>query len=402
MPTPLRRRRPWPLAIATTIAAVAAIALGGCGSGHPDRPRASGAAGDVRFVKRTDRAFDRYTDRPTAAFRRWMRGHLWRAVVYTPYFDRRTRWYPGGWVYRDLYAIGRGSALARRRPEWILRDARGRRLYIPWGCAGGTCPQYAGDVTDPAFRRSFVASVRRQVARGYRGVWLDDVNLERRVSDGDGSEVAPVDRSTGRPLSARAWRRAVARFAEEVRRALPRAEIVHNAIWFAAPRRGRDPFVRRQIAAADYVNLERGVNDAGLRGGDGRWSLRAFLRHVDRIHAEGRAVVLDGFDDSPTGREYALAAYLLVSGGRDGIGLAAMTPRTWWRGFDVALGAPFGRRTAWQGLLRRDFAGGTVLLNPPESPARTVRPPAGLVDLEGRPATEITLGAARGAVLRRR
>jgi hypothetical protein len=378
---------------AARICAIAALAAA---LFAPAAARAADPAGTVHFVKRTDTAFDRYTARPSAGFRGWMRARFWRAVVYTPYFDARTRWYPGGWVYLDLYAIHRGGALAREHPEWILRDAAGRRLSIPWGCETGRCPQYAGDVTDAGFRRHWIAMARGALRHGYRGLWIDDVNLERRVSDSAGRPAEPVDARGGRPLTVTTWQRAVTRFVEEVRTALPAAEIVHNAIWYA----GAERLVRRQVAAADLVNLERGVNDAGLTGGDGRWSLRRLLAHVDGIHAQGRGVILDGFDASPAGRELSLAAYFLVSGGGDAVGLAAATPERWWRGFEADLGEALGPRFESGGVLRRDFTGGTVLVSEPGAPARRVELPAPMVDLGGRRVTAVSVEGGRGAVLR--
>jgi hypothetical protein len=382
--------------------ALAVLAAAAAAAGPAAIARAEeGSAGAVRFVKRTDPSFDRFTASPTPQFAAWMRAKLWRSAVFTPYFDTRTAWYPQGWVYQDLYALHPGSQPVRDHPEWILRDGRGRPLYIPWGCGGGTCPQYAGDVGDPSFRQAWIAEARRAMAHGYKGMWIDDVNLEMRVGDGEGREVAPVDPRTGTTMTARAWRGYVAGFVEEIRRALPGAELVHNSIWFAvAGVRDADPDVRRQIAAADYVNLERGVNDDGLTGGTGEWSLQALLAFVDRVHAAGRAVVLDGGDDSPEGRGYSLAAYLLISTGRDGLGLGSVTPDTWWPAYDADLGAAAGPRRGWQGLLRRDFAGGVALLNEPGAPARTVALPAPMLTTDGRTVTSVRLGARRGAVLR--
>ena len=106
-------------------------------------------AGQVRYVKITSPAFDRFTDAPTAGQARLMRQRFWRIVGYAPYFDARTAWHPGALVYKDLYAIHVGSRRAARHPRWLLRDRSGRRLYIPWACNGRRCPQYAADITEP-------------------------------------------------------------------------------------------------------------------------------------------------------------------------------------------------------------------------------------------------------------
>jgi hypothetical protein len=361
----------------------------------------AGEAGRVKFVKRTDSSFDRFTSAPTAAFTAWMNQNFWRAEVFSPYFDDKTAWYPHGWAYRDLYALYNGSSFASTHPEWILRDAAGNPLYIPYGCSGGTCPQYAADIGSPSFRQAWIANAKAEVAKGYAGLWIDDVNLEMRVGDGTEHEVAPIDPRTGLALTSQMWREYVATFVEEIRRALPGVELVHNSIWFAGgAERDSNQFVKREIAAADYINLERGVNDPGLTGGSGQWSLQALLSFIDRVHAAGKGVIVDGGDGSAAGREYSLASYFLISSGNDGVGLGSMTPENWWPAFNIDLGAAEAERTSWQGLLRRDFANGLVLVNEPQAPTRTVALPRPMLATTGTVVSSVTLAAGQGAVLR--
>jgi hypothetical protein len=196
------------------------------------------------------------------------------------------------------------------------------------------------------------------------------------------------------------WRNAVASFVTAIRRALPRAEIVHNAIWFAGgDRRQDDPAVRREIRAADVINLERGVNDPGLTG-EGPWSVDALLRYVDAVHALGRSVVFEGVDPSADGREYNLAAELLATNGRDAVGIYDTTPDDFWAPYGFDLGPAQGGRELRDGVLVRRFARGLVLLNPPGAPTRTVGLDGEHLDIRGRPVDEVRLGAGRGAVLR--
>jgi hypothetical protein len=296
-------------------------------------------------------------------------------------------------VYQDLYAIYRGSALATRHPSWILRDDAGRPLYIPFDCSGGSCTQYAGDVGNKAFRSHWIRRARSVLRRGYRGIFVDDVNMLLRVSDGSGREVVPVDPRTGTPMSLGDWRRYVARFTREIRAAFPHAELVHNVLWFAGD---GDPAIRAELAAADFVNIEGGVDDPGIHGGGGEYGFETLLAYIDRRHVQGKAVVLGA------GGEYALASYLLVTWGRDALSSDFRSrPGNWWQGWRVALGAPRGPRHPWRGLLRRDFRHGLVLVNPPDAPQRTVDLKRGYVDLSGRRRTSVVLSAASGLVLRR-
>lgn len=378
-----------------------------------DAAAAATGAGKVILVKKTSPAFDRYTDRADAAIQKWMRDHFWRMLVYSPYFDQKTSWYPNAWIYLDAYAIyttgsGQGN-IADAHPDWILRDARKSKLYIPWECNPKlhTCPQYAADFSSPGFRQWWVDQARAYLARGrYKGLWIDDVNFDWRVSDGDGAPADPIDPNTGRPMTITNWRRYFAGFLEKVRRELPDIEIVTNSIWYAGgASRDPDPCVQRQIAASDVINIEHGVNDRGLTGGDGPWSLNALLDYIDRVNRGGKRVVIDGIgggDPNDGGAvEYAIACYFLVSNGANAVGDSGMvlTPEKWWPVLDVNLGDPLGCRFTWKGLLRRDFTRGVVLVNPPGAPAVTVPSPGPYSRIGGRANKLIALGAAQGMIL---
>jgi hypothetical protein len=374
------------LALLVLIAATLAPA----GTAH-----ASPSAGKVQFVKAAESGFEPYVRSPSAAEERWMRDHYWRMRTYPPYFDSRTSWYPRAWAYKDAYAIYEDEAATDDR--WILRDMSGRRLYIPWGCSGGSCPQYAADVGDPSWRRHWIDELRRTLGAGYRGVFIDDVNLGFSVSNGSGDHVAPRDPRTGREMSEAAWQRYFAEFLEQVRAELPGVEIVHNQVWFQAGGT-TNPQVRRAVAAADYLEVERGFNDRGIRGGGGPYGFQTLLRWIDHAHSTGAGVVLDVQSD--WGREYALATYFLASNGRDGLGNdAGGMPDAWWAGYDVDLGAPRGRRYTWNGVYRRDFERGMVLVNQPDAPRRKLAPGGTFKDLRARTLSSVTLGAAQGAVL---
>jgi hypothetical protein len=67
----------------------------------------------------------------------------------------------------------------------------------------------------------------------------------------------------------------------------------------------------------------------------------------------------------------------------------------------VDLGAPLGGRTVVNGIFQRDFADGRVLLNQPGTSQATVQLGGTFLRIDGSAVTSVTLGAARGAVLRR-
>src|SRR5271165_5484345 len=366
----------------------------------PASGAAADSAGTVHFVRSADTAFNQYTSDPSPEAQEWLRTHLWRMTVWSPYFDQKTAWFPDGWVYDDAYAIYTEEKLASEHPEWILRDASGNKLYIPYGCSGQSCPQYAADISDPAYRHYWIENLKAEVSHGYRGVFIDDVNMNMQVGNGSEQHVAPIDPQTGEPMSEEAWRHYMAEFMAEVRSALPGVEIVHNAIWFADEHAGTsDPDIRSEISCADIINLERGANDSGLTGGNGPWSLNALFAYVDEVHALGRGVVMDGSASEPQGLEYNLAAYFLISDGSDAVSGSGQTPQSWWSGWSTDLGEADGPRYESEGLLRRDFSGGMVLLNPPGEPTRTVTLADPMQDEEGRTVTSVTLAASSAAVL---
>src|SRR5262249_19043019 len=150
-------------------------------------------------------------------------------------------------------------------PEWVLKDANSNLLYIPFGCRDGTCPQYAADVGNADFRANWIMEAGALLAKGYIGIWVDDVNLAWRISDGNGTFVQPMNPRTGALMTLGEWQADVATFMEEIRSTFPSAEIAHNSIWYADE--FTNPEVLRDIDAADYINLERGANDQGLTSG---------------------------------------------------------------------------------------------------------------------------------------
>ncbi len=360
-------------------------------------------AGQVRFYNVADSDFDRYSKNPDVKHEEWMRKHYLRMQTYSPYFDSRLAWFPNAWAYKDAYAIKPQWPEFREHPDWVLRDAAGRMLYIPWGCADGSCPQYAGDFGNPAFRAHWIARARALIDKGYKGLWIDDVNLAWRVGNGNAKHVKPIDPRTGKTMTLEDWRRYFSEFLEEIRHALPDIEIAHNSIWYAgAP---IDPFISRQIDAADYINLERGATDKGLQGGQGRYGFESFLRFIDFVQQRGRAVIMMDYGKTVTEREYGLAAWFLISAGRDMMSSSRLqwtAPDSFWSGYQLDLGPAVGRRFKWRGLLRRDFRCGVVLLNQPEADRISVSLPDDLLTLSGTPVRFASLAASQAAIYEKR
>ncbi|HEV2772021.1 MAG TPA: Ig-like domain-containing protein, partial [Thermoleophilaceae bacterium] len=61
--------------------------------------------GKVNYMRIMNSDFESYSSSPTDEQKQWMGDRYWRALVYSPHFDKRTAWFPRGWVYHDAYAI---------------------------------------------------------------------------------------------------------------------------------------------------------------------------------------------------------------------------------------------------------------------------------------------------------
>lgn len=339
---------------------------------------------------------DRYTTNATNATKQSLQQTFERMMVYSNYFDDKLSWYPNAWAYFDLYAIYKDAD----QPQWALKDKNGKRLYINWGCGNGSCPQYAADIGNPDYRRWWIETAKK-LARTYKGLYIDDVNMTWSISDNNAVARAPMNPRTGREMTLAEWRAYMADFLEEIRAAVPGVEITHNAVWFHDGENNySDPAIKRQIRAANYYNIEHGVNDDGLTGGTGRWSLDKMLQFIDFIHEQGTNIVLDGITSGSGGRDYTLGNYLLVSNGRDILFDENINPDSRWPGYDVNLGRALGKRYRWNGLYRRDFEKGMVLVNEPGA-GTVVVSAAGYKDaLTGASAT-FTLKAKSAKILKK-
>lgn len=369
-------------------------------------PAVEANAGAVNLLVNAKTRFDPWTESPSVADQEIMTELYDWMVVYSPYFDERLQWYPNGLAYIDLYAIYKDSERddrAEKHPEWVLKDSDGKRLFIDWGCEDGTCPQWAADVGNPEFRSDFISRVDHLLARGYPGIVIDDVNLLWRISNSDGDTVTPIDPRTGDEMTLEAWRSYVVELVELVRDTFPEAKIMHNAIWYADSPAHTDELIRRQTAAADWIMLERGATDGGLEGGTDKYSLAAFMEFSDFAEAAGTGVLLlDEDANSVEEQVFNLAVYFLMSSGNDLVSTEdypEIAPGSVWDGFLIDLGEALDVRSKWEGLWRRDFTGGVVLVNEPGAPARSISLEGNYTTIEGEPITTVDLGPREAVIL---
>ena len=340
--------------------------------------------------------FDEYTASPSVGDQRWMREHYEFMTVWSPYFDSRLSWFPNAVEYSNVMALKDLD-----HPDWVLRDSSGDPLYVDFGCSGGSCPQYAADIGNQDFRDWFISGLTTLAAKGYAGFYLDDVNMSWRISDGS-QRVQPIDPRTGKTMTIEAWRRYMADFVEQIEREAP-GMIIHNPLWTADSPHFDDPEVARQLAAADWVQIEHGFNDEGLRGGTGRYAARNLFAYVDWVHSLGTKVMwLEEDGGSPAKHESNLAAYLLTYAPGDVISTEdweAIAPDTIWKGYLIELGAPLGPRTESDGVFRREFQHGTVLVNEPDNNTKTIQIPG--IHIDGTNSTQVTIPEGTGIIIQK-
>lgn len=336
----------------------------------------------------------------------WMDRHYDEMVVWDPYWESRLLHYDEVAVYRNAYAIkvsGRDTR-AVDHPEWILRSASGAPVYIPYDCDRG-CPQYAADVGNPEYRAHWIETAAELLDAGYRGLYIDDVNYRWRLSGSRGEDIVPVDPRTGEALTLADWRQYLTEFLEQIRAAFPDVPIWHNVIWYADSPTFDDPLIDRQLAAADVVQLERGMNDRGLEAGSGRYGMESFLAFVDRVHAQGTQVaMLDENAVDAGGQWYNIAGALLVNDGGDFVTTEdwdLISPTGLFPGFLTDLGDALGPRRIEDGTIRREFTGGLVVLRQPGAQRVTVELDGQWSTPQGDLVTSVALSGAEAAVLRR-
>jgi Hypothetical glycosyl hydrolase family 15 len=364
--------------------------------------------GRLNVLVHAKTAFDPWTlptDEPTWAT---LRSTYDAMIVYSPYFDQRAQLFENTFVYIDMYGLkvnNPNETIALDHPDWVLRTADGEPVYIPWGCESPNgCPQFAADVGSPEYQDDFVERVRRLVDLGYQGIHIDDVNLAWRLSDSAGNRVTPLNPRTGAELTIDEWRSDVVDLMERVRSEFPGTRIMHNSIWFADSPDFADDFVDRQIAAADVIMLERGANDAGLVRSDGQFGFGSFIKFVDRVHDLGANVLL--LDQSATtDREqvFNLVTGLLVNDGGDFVSTQAydqMAPESLWSGFRTDLGPATGSYSEQDGIWRRDFERGIVVLNEPDRETLVVDLGGEFIGPDGSLVSQVTLQAREAVVLR--
>jgi hypothetical protein len=269
---------------------------------------------------------------------------------------------------RDPSGIGDWTGYADARanhPDWFLRDVGGAAL---------TFKDYPTsrvmDVGNSAYQRAGLARATREAkVHGFDGVFLDDANASLRWVIAGGSAACVTYPTTAK------WQSAVYSFLANVGPQLRRAGLMAVAnIGGSIITPGLWQTWNGPIDGA----MEESFTDGGT-GPDstenGRWSPK--LAHALWSEANGKISLDHAVTRTRAGARYALATMLLVERG-DNLFSASIGYRhaTWWPEYATAssLGTPIGAyRVLGNGVYRRDFTKGVVLVNPSVRAASRVR-----------------------------
>lgn len=358
----------------------------------PPAAPTGGQQGRVKFFKKADGGFDPFA--ATSSGRDFANARYSGMLMYPPASDPYT-WYQGtGFFYIDSYAIYGDTNPAGATQAHALRDGTGQL------CKLGGQWMYAADVGNADFRARMVSYIvsKLQLPQ-YDGVYLDDVNLNFNITCPSGG---PIDPRTGQVMTADNWKRYMVEFLEQVRASTSKL-IIHNTVWYTHA--FDDPYRLRELNAANYVEIEFGFVDQGMTGGTGTYSWSRKAQWIDLAHSRGVRIISQDFWHFQTlstiQRKFGLANYFLFNEGDYYSTFQNALPSDWDAAYETNLGSALGSRYSWNGLWRRDFENGFVLVNPPGSPTQSVSLGGTYTEIWGGGVSSLTLGERQGAILRR-
>jgi len=250
-------------------------------------------------------------------------------------------------------------------PEWFLRDRNGSPLIFKHYPAGRVM-----DVGNRLYQDEGAARVIRLVkAGGFDGVFLDDANASLSwIIRGGSSECVKYPTNLE-------WQSAVYSFLSNVGPQLHRAGLLAVANIGGST---ITPGLWQKWNGPIDGAMEESFTDGGS-GPDslasGEWPAK--LSHALWSEENGKISLDHAVTATRAGARYALATMLLVARTENLLyASAGYSDEVWWPEYATAnsLGRPTGGyRVLRNGVYRRDFTNGVVLVNPLTRPASRIR-----------------------------
>ena len=256
---------------------------------------------------------------------------------------------------------------------WYARDADGAKISsLGFG-------NWLMDVSMPGWARDRATTCERLIAEaGYDGCMLDLLGTAPLLS-GYATGI-PIDERTDQPWRAKDWLDATSMIAGTIERRVRPAIIVGNGLG-----NGARYFDTAAPSSTLLDGVDGGMAEAWLRAPmeelDGYPSVRDWQLDVQMLSSAGRngkTVLVLTKAWAPGSREekdrwhqYALASFLLGMEGSSFFHFSyspRADPLLWHPWWDPDIGKPIGSYQVVDGVYRRRFARGLVLVNPTDGP----------------------------------
>ncbi|MGA7740784.1 MAG: putative glycoside hydrolase [Polyangia bacterium] len=280
--------------------------------------------------------------------------------------------------------------------SWFWHNASGGRV------ASTSDGKLLMNVSDPGFASYWADSIAQQTAAGeYDGVFLDSASpalLQGECSANDSrlAGTAARDQVFGE-LGGQTWIAAWDTWIAGLNGSLAASGIplIPNTGAFTTTWDNSDYALTAGIFSEGFADPSFSITD---------W--KASTNQLMAIAGAGKIVIEQNYLTSTSDmqrRLYYLANYLLVKGARTYLFTFADSTLEWYPEWEIDLGAPVAAPSnvdalAWQGVYRRDFAKGSVLVNPGTSAvALTLAAPMQQIDPQGGGAVSAD-GTATGTV----
>lgn len=276
-------------------------------------------------------------------------------------------------------------------PGWFLLDTQGRRVQSAYFDG-----HWLMDVGNAAYQEAWLDNVARELrAKGWDGVMLDDTNHSADWHL-DGRKLARYSDSGYRTATGSFLARVGPSLMDEGFLVLPN---VYTA-WPSGHDVWRDWLRFTSGAVQEYWTKWGDDRSMHFTGAD--WSYRReFLRITQEMGKAYLGITYAPADDVRSMR-YARASFLLDWNGGPSALVFEPSPGgrdPYSREWTIDVGTPLGRAYRVDGVWRRNFTEGIVLVNP-STAAATIELGGTFYLPEGSEVTSATLGSARGLVLR--
>jgi hypothetical protein len=313
-----------------------------------------------------------------------------KVLVYKDMASTRSYAASGG-VDDALLPTGVGYAFAEREhPEWFLADTTGARMEWPYS------GHWWMDVGSPSYQRAWLEQVEDELeVRGWDGVVIDNAMAD------------PSHYTAGRTIAkyptASAYQAATRSFLAGIGPALKSAGflVIPNisdptpSLWSS------------WISLTSGGTFEHWTKWSGAASGTGYIDGKSWLMHAELFTAtqgQGKIFIANTGSSSNTDvrtMRYSRASFLLWwNGGASALVYNVCNQDPWASEWTADIGAPAGSAyqvgTSW----RREFSGGTVVVNPLKTSSATVSLGRPYLTPDGTTVTSVTLAPTSGLVLR--